>query len=102
MQISFRMLNGTVSPSGEEGMPRRSREEWTRPQPISIEVGGVSHMGHYQLELPRPSQPERRFIRVTDGEGEKKAHLGGFASMPEALARLLLSELIGNPQSREK
>ena len=61
----------------------------------------MSHTGRYQLELPRPSHPERRFIRVTYGEGEKKTHLGGFASTPETFARLLLSEIVGNPPSPE-
>ena len=73
-------------------MPRRSgREEWTPPQPISIEVHGVSHTGHYQLET-RYSKPELRIIRVTGEYGSKTTHLS--ASPPESLARLLLSEIV--------
>lgn len=86
--------------AGTKVLPKRpGREKWTSPQPISIDVDGVRHTGRYQLELPRPSQPERGFIRVTYGEGEKKTHLGGLASTPEAFARFLLSEIVGIPPS---
>jgi len=65
-------------------MPRR-KDEWTTPsKPISVEIGGVTHHGHYQSE--------RRMIRV-DYRGLSKVTQRG-QSTPEGLARLILAELV--------
>jgi len=84
-------------------MPRRQkREKWNPPVSISIEIGGVTHRGSYQFDNGRHSQPGLRMIRVTHTAGEKVTHLGGSFSAPEGFAKLLLSEIVSNPQSREK
>lgn len=70
---------------------RRGGQEWEPPVPISIERNGVTHEGHYELEI-RYSKPELRMIRVTGEGGSKTTHLS--ASPPQSLARLLLSEIV--------
>lgn len=61
------------------------KNEWMSPRkPISVEIGGVAHHGHFETE--------RGMIRV-DYEGSSKAtQIGG--SPPKTLARLILSELV--------
>jgi hypothetical protein len=72
-------------------MPKRpKRPEWDPPVSFSIEVSGVTHKGHYELET-HYSKPELRMIRVTGEGGSKTTHLS--ASPPQSLARLLLSEI---------
>ena len=75
-------------------MPRRPpRQEWEPSIPISVELKGVTHNGHYQFESGRRSKRELRWIIVTYDGDSKRAHLGG--SEPESLAKLLLLELVG-------
>ena len=66
-------------------MSRRKNDEWTTPsKPISVEIAGITHQGHYQSE--------RRMVRV-DYRGLSRVTQRG-QSTPEALARLLLAELV--------
>jgi hypothetical protein len=65
----------------------RRRDEWTTPRmPISIEIGGVTHHGHYQTE--------KGMIRVEYKWGSKVTQLGGSTGTPKGLARMILSELV--------
>jgi hypothetical protein len=48
-------------------------------KPLSVEIGGVAHLGRYQTE--------KRMIRVS-------TQLGGLSRSPAMLARLILSELV--------
>jgi hypothetical protein len=79
-------------------LPRRPRrQEWEPSIPISVELKGVTHNGHYQFESGSHSKRELRLILVTyDGDSER-AHLGG--SQPEDLAKLVLSALGGKKRS---
>jgi hypothetical protein len=63
----------------------RRKDEWT---PISVEVGGVAHHGHYQTE--------RGMTRVKREGSSKTTQTGG--SPPKVLARLILSELVREHQ----
>jgi hypothetical protein len=67
-------------------MPRR-RDEWTSPQiPVSVEIGGVTHHGHYQVE--------KGMIRVEYKLANKVTQFGGSASAAATLARVILRELV--------
>ena len=77
---------GSELVQGSHAMPRR-RDEWTTPQiPISVEIDGVTHHGHYQRE--------KGMIRVESEWGSKVTQLGGFAAAPASLARVILRELV--------
>ena len=59
--------------------------EWTTIRmPVSVEIDGVAHHGHYQTE--------RRMIRVDYRGWSKVTEVGG--TPPKALARLILAELV--------
>ncbi len=67
-------------------MARRSKSDWTVPEPITVEIDGEKHTGHFQLE--------NGMIRVSYKSASKTTHLGGSARSPAALAKLMLHELI--------
>jgi|SRR5271166_2908683 len=56
----------------------------TPRKPVSVEIGGATHHGHYQTE--------NRMIRVEYRSSSKATQLGG--SPPGVLARLILAELV--------
>jgi hypothetical protein len=51
---------------------------------ITVEVGGVVHLGHYSTR--------NGMIRVTYGSSCKPTQLGGMENAPKALARIILAE----------
>ena len=54
--------------------------------PVSIERGGVTHRGYFEVDGPT--------IRVSHKGSTKVTQLGGHARVPATLARLLLSEFV--------
>ena len=54
--------------------------------PVSIERGGITHHGYFEVDGPT--------IRVSHKGETKATQLGGMARVPKTLARLLLSELV--------
>jgi hypothetical protein len=53
----------------------------TPRKPVSVEIGGATHHGHYQTE--------NRMIRVEYRSSSKATQIGG-----KVLARLILAELV--------
>jgi hypothetical protein len=53
---------------------------------ITVEVGGVVHLGHYSTR--------NGMIRVTYGSSCKPTQLGGMENAPKALARIMLREQV--------
>ena len=53
---------------------------------ITVEVGGVVHLGHYSTR--------NGTIRVTYGSSCKPTQLGGMANAPWVLARIMLREQV--------
>ena len=51
---------------------------------ITVEVGGVVHLGHYSTR--------NGMIRVTYGSSRKSTQLGGMENAPWVLARIMLRE----------
>ena len=51
---------------------------------ITVEVGGVVHLGHYSTR--------NGTIRVTYGSSCQATQLGGMENAPKALARIILAE----------
>ncbi len=69
----------------------RTRKKAAPPTDIDIAVDGTRYTGSYQVE--------HDLVRVTlTGGGTKATQLGGHAHIPDALAQLLLGELV--PQER--
>lgn len=54
--------------------------------PVSIERGGITHRGYFEVDGPT--------IRLSHKGSTKVTQLGGHARVPQALARLLLSEFV--------
>lgn len=54
--------------------------------PVSIERGGITHRGYFEVDGPT--------IRVSHKGETKATQLGGMSRIPGTLARLLLSEFI--------
>jgi hypothetical protein len=54
--------------------------------PVSIERGGITHRGYFEVDGPT--------IRVSHKGETKVTQLGGHARVPQTLARLLLSEFV--------
>jgi len=57
---------------------------------ITVEVGGVVHLGHYSTR--------NGMIRVTYGSSCKPTQLGGMFRTPQVLARLMLAEMVREHQ----
>ena len=57
---------------------------------ITVEVGGVVHLGHYSIR--------NGMIRVTYGSSCKPTQLGGMFRTPQVLARLMLAEMVREHQ----
>ena len=57
---------------------------------ITVEVGGVVHLGHYSIR--------NGMIRVTYGSSGKPTQLGGMSRTPQLLARLMLAEMVREHQ----
>ena len=77
---------GSELAQGSRIVPRR-RDEWTAPQiPISVEINGVTHHGHYEVE--------KGMLRVEYKLANKVTQLGGSVSAPATLARVILRELV--------
>jgi len=55
-------------------------------RPITVEVGGVVHLGHYSTR--------NGMIRVTYGSSCKATQLGGMENAPKGLARMILAEQV--------
>ena len=53
---------------------------------ITVEVGGVIHLGHYSTRSG--------MIRVTYGSSCKATQLGGMENAPKGLARMILAEQV--------
>ena len=53
---------------------------------ITVEVGGVVHLGHYSTR--------NGMIRVTYGSSRKATQLGGMENAPWVLARIMLREQV--------
>jgi hypothetical protein len=53
---------------------------------ITVEVGGVVHLGHYSTR--------NGMIRVTYGSSCKPTQLGGMSNAPWVLARIMLREQV--------
>ena len=53
---------------------------------ITVEVGGVVHLGHYSTR--------NGMIRVTCCSSCKATRLGGMENAPKALARIILAEQV--------
>jgi hypothetical protein len=58
------------------------------PVPTEIDLNGKTHKGTYTIDVTND------MITVTYGRKGKIAQLGGFASTPEALARIMLQGLV--------
>jgi len=61
---------------------------------ITVEVDGEKYTGRYEV-----SRGGYRMITVMSAFGSKSTQLGG--STPEALAKLLLGELVGENKNRK-
>ena len=57
---------------------------------ITVEVGGVVHLGHYSIR--------NGMIRVIYGSSCKPTQLGGMFRTPQVLARLMLAEMVREHQ----
>ena len=57
---------------------------------ITVEVGGVVHLGHYSTR--------NGMIRVIYGSSCKPTQLGGMFRTPQVLARLMLAEMVREHQ----